>query len=101
MSLPEFKCSHCGVTLPRSHSWFRGELINYIARLGSQIVESRDRLVSLKKKTFSGRDAVALREENQKKIEALEAELPVLEGTFYGARFLEREIGAERRNAHK
>lgn len=84
------RCS-CGSDISIGHAVHRGVLINAIATLGSQIVQTREQIQSLRGKRWSKRFGEQ-HERDMKTLADLEAKLPELEGRFAGWRFLEREL---------
>lgn len=85
-----FKC-HCGTEIPVGHHAHRGILINAIAQLGSQIIQTREHIQQLKSKRWS-KQFKEQRDRDLKLLAELEAKLPEMEGRFAGWRFLEREL---------
>lgn len=86
----EITCK-CGSQIGCNHPSFRGLLVNEIASLGSTIVQQREQLKALRSKRFSK----AFREEGDRDralVAQIDRDLPVLEGRFYGLRFLEGEL---------
>jgi hypothetical protein len=88
------------VNVNESDPDFFGAITNEINRVGARLVSSREQLANLRSKRFS-MQTPAFRAEHVKAINQivrLEAELPVLFGTFHGLRFRARE--AERGALH-
>jgi len=78
------KCC-CGSVVSLNHPQFRGRLVNEIARLGSEVIRTREQIADLKSKRNPSASDVSLRHD-------LEQRLPRIEGEFFGFRFLEREV---------
>lgn len=89
----------CGRSIPVECPLGRGILINRIASLGSRLVSMRSMIVELtnrcKGKQVGRKTPKAIVDQRARDVAhlaALQAELPRVEGTFFGLRFREREI---------
>lgn len=92
-----FKCQCCGTDVPVGHPSHRGIMLNAIASLGSKIVQAREHIQQLRSKRWS-KQFKEQRERDMRLLAELEARLPVMEGTWYGMRFLEKELYDGRRS---
>ncbi len=82
-----FKCPCCAADIGTGNPSHRGIMLNAVASLGSEIVQTRDHIAQLKSKQFKGQ-----REQDLKLLAELEAKLPAMEGRFAGMRFREKKL---------